>query len=251
MRKIRVNYSKTNIITMELLDKHDNVIGSQMGTTDGKDKGPYETKVLDVNAGEIITGVNIQEIGYHCDKGVPDGYNRKADGDVDEFHIGSIQFQLMQLGQTPKHMITSEQIAENLVKNKMLTGKNPYDMQNPITFTKDNKWVASDKSGTWSIVGTDETWQLKLKGGDLTDTFEFANFKDGNLTFNCVEYGPNEMVGWKIVSMPDDGVAVKMTLKSHPGKALVRDKRDDVMHEGGKVRWYEVGDEEKACIFIF
>ena len=59
------------------------------------------------------------------------------------------------------------------------------------------------------------------------------------------------MKAWKLISMPEDSVAVKMTLKSHPGKALVRDKRDDDFFMGGKVRWYEVGDESKACIFLF
>ena len=77
------------------------------------------------------------------------------------------------------------------------------------------------------------------------------NLKDSTISFSCVESDTDDMKKWKLNSMPEDGVAVKMTLKSHPGKALVRDKRDDVMHEGGKVRWYEVGDEAKACIFIF
>ena len=59
------------------------------------------------------------------------------------------------------------------------------------------------------------------------------------------------MLKWKLQTLPEDSVVVKMTLKSHPGKAIVRDKRDDVFHEGIKVRWYEVGDASKACTFIF
>ena len=75
------------------MDKYDNLlIGESIGKVDGKDKTDYETKVLEVKPGEIITGVNIQEIGFHCDKGIPDGFNKKEDGDFDEFHIGSIQF---------------------------------------------------------------------------------------------------------------------------------------------------------------
>ena len=67
------------------------------------------TKDLDVNPGEVIVGVNIQEIGFRggreAYKENGRGYN-KEDGDYGEFHIGSIQFQLMQLGQTTKHLIT-------------------------------------------------------------------------------------------------------------------------------------------------
>ena len=51
--------------------------------------------------------------------------------------------------------------------------------------------------------------------------------------------------------MPADGKFVKMTLQSHPGKALVRQKREKYMHENKEVRWYRIGEEEDACIFIF
>ena len=48
------------------------------------------------------------------------------------------------------------------------------------------------------------------------------------------------MIKWKLVTLPDDSVCVKMTLKSHPGKAIVRDKRDEEFYIGEKVRWYEI-----------
>ena len=51
--------------------------------------------------------------------------------------------------------------------------------------------------------------------------------------------------------MPSDGKFVKMTLKSHPGKALVRQKREKYMHQSKEVRWYRIGEENDACIFIF
>ena len=61
-----------------------------MGKVDGKDKTEYETKEIDVQPGEIIVGVNIQEIGFRCDKGYPAGYEKQDGEDADEFHIGSI-----------------------------------------------------------------------------------------------------------------------------------------------------------------
>ena len=53
------------------------------------------------------------------------------------------------------------------------------------------------------------------------------------------------------MNMPKEGRVVKMTLKSHPGKALTRDPRDKEMYEGHEVRWYRLGDAADACIFFF
>ena len=160
----------------------------------------------------------------------------------------------MQLGDIPKYRINQDEIASTLTKSKMFGGKNPFDMKNPLTFTDDKKFktTSDDTAGTWSITEGEETWNLEMKwdNGD-TAKFEFAHLKDGSISFDGIEQSSDQYKDWHLNSMPEDGVPVKMTLKNHPGKALVRDKRDDEFFMGGKVRWYEVGDESKACIFLF
>ena len=63
-----------------------------MGNIEGKDAGTVavETKIIEVQAGEIIVGVNIQEIGYYGNQGYPKGFNKQEGKDLDEFHLGSI-----------------------------------------------------------------------------------------------------------------------------------------------------------------
>jgi hypothetical protein len=52
--------------------------------------------------------------------------------------------------------------------------------------------------------------------------------------------------------MPENSRIVRMTLKSHPGKALIRNyDKQKYMHDGHEVRWYKIGEESDASIFIF
>ena len=72
---------------------------------------------------------------------------------------------------------------------------------------------------------------MKWDSNNQTCIFEFASLNENSIGFNCIE-APNseDMLKWKLQTLPEDSVVVKMTLKSHPGKAIVRDKRDDVFH---------------------
>ena len=85
--------------------------------------------------------------------------------------------------------------------------------------------------------------------------FEFLNLqqKDEFISFKCIESSPEHkwQHDWKLIPMPADGKFVKMTLKSHPGKALIRQKKEKVMHQNKEVRWYRIGEEEDACTFLF
>ena len=128
-------------------------------------------------------------------------------------------------------------------------------MQNPFRFTEDNKFTAEKDgaTGTWSIKANEETWLLDLKwDSGATAVFELVSLNKV-IIMKCVEASSEiaDILKWKLTNLPQHSTVVKMTLKSHPGQALVRDQRDRCMHEGHEVRWYKLGDQADACLFVF
>ena len=94
IRKIVVEHNDFIVVRIQLFDNQGNLCGDVLGNTESQyvDKNSLKTKEIQLNPGEVIIGVNIQEVGF--DKG-----KESWDGQIDEFHIGSIQFQVMQLRQ--------------------------------------------------------------------------------------------------------------------------------------------------------
>ena len=109
----------------------------------------------------MIVGVNIQEIGF-------DKTNKTYGGDhIDEFHIGSIQFQVMKTREVTKCQIPKERVVHYITyeNHKVYGGEQPYEMKNAIKFTDDGKFVAENdgSTGSWCIKENDETWLIEMK----------------------------------------------------------------------------------------
>ena len=57
-----------------MFDQNGGQIGPSLGKIVGKRPEKEQTKYIDLNPGEVITGVKIQEVPFWADKGIPGGY---------------------------------------------------------------------------------------------------------------------------------------------------------------------------------
>ena len=84
--------------------------------------------------------------------------------------------------------------------------------------------------------------------------WKFMEISSEFFQLKCTDSKWGHFVGRKLESSNFEktfGEVVAMTLKSHPGKALVLDTDRNYVHEGYAVRWFKLGEAKDAlkCVF--
>ena len=83
-------------------------------------------------------------------------------------------------------------------------------------------------------------------------TFDINSMENDEAVLTCSESENEDLKGCEIKTVPEGIRAMKTTLKSHPGKALVNKVMEKPFkHAGHEVRYYGIGDEKDACLFYF
>ena len=132
------------------------------------------------------------------------------------------------------------------------------EKSSPLELKTDGSFwlIAEDKKGNWYIdTKDDDAIILKMDWEKNRGyaTWEFLEISESSIKLKCVDSTWGRYVDTYLESTDSEqtGEVIPMTLKSHPGKALVVDSERNYMHENYPIRWFKLGEAKDAlkCVF--